>query len=110
MYDFTEYSKSDANVITRETVSESSILHDLQATAECLQEEGVDNDDDSNPVEAALTPVEALTSMRELDRYLRSHDDSEEMLNFLAKIEHYVVNKSISKAKQLKIYDFFAKK
>ena len=48
--------------------------------------------------------------MRELDRYLRSHDDSEEMLNFLAKIEHYVVNKSISKAKQLKIYDFFTKK
>ena len=48
--------------------------------------------------------------MRELDRYLRSHDNSEEMLNFLAKIEHYVVNKSISKAKQLKIYDFFAKK
>ena len=107
-YDFTEYSESDANVITRETVSESSILYDLQATAEIVQEEGDDND--SNRVEAALTPVEALTSMRELDRYLRSHDDSEEMLNFLAKIEHYVVNKAISKAKQLKIYDFFAKK
>ena len=110
-YDFTEYSKSDANVITRETVSESSILHDLQATVEIVQKEGDDDDDDnSNPVEAALTPVEALTSMRELDRYLHSHNDSEEMLNFLAKIEHYVVNKSISKAKQLKIYDFFAKK
>ena len=109
-YDFTEYSESDANVITRETVSESSILHDLQATAEIVQEEGDDDADDSNPVEAALTFVEALTSMRELDRYLRSHDDREEMLNFLAKIEHYVVNKSISKAKQLKIYDFFAKK
>ena len=108
-YDFTEYSESDANVITRETVSESRILHDLQATAEIVQEEG-DDDDDSNPIEAALTPVEALTSMRELDRYLRSHDDSEEMLNFLAKIEHYVVNKFISKAKQLKKYDFFAKK
>ena len=109
-YDFTEYSESDANVITRETVSESSILHDLQATAEIVQEEGDDDDDDSNPVEATLTHVEALTSMRELDRYLRSHDDSEEMLNFLVKIEHYVVNKSTSKAKQLKIYDFFAKK
>ena len=109
-YDFTENSESDANVITCETVSEGSILHDLEATAEIVQEEGDDDDDDSNPVEAALTPVEALTSMRELDRYLRSHNDSEEMLNFLAKTEHYVVNKSISKAKQLKIYDFFAKK
>ena len=111
--DFTEYSESDANVITRETVSESSILHDLHATAEIVQEEGDDDDDDdddSNPAEATLTPVEALTSMRELDRYLRSHDDSEEMLNCLAKIERYVVNKSISKAKQLKIHDFFSKK
>ena len=59
--------ESDANVITRETVSESSILHDLQATAEIVQEKGDDDDDDSNPVEAALTPIEALTSMRELD-------------------------------------------
>ena len=66
-YGFTEYSESDANVITRETVSESSILHDLQATVEILQEEGDDDDDDSNPVEAALTLVEALTSIRELD-------------------------------------------
>ena len=48
--------------------------------------------------------------MRQLDRYLRNHDDSEEMLRHLTKIQKYVVDKSITKTKQLKINDFFARK
>ena len=72
----TKYTESDANIVTCETVT----------------------DDSSDLVKAVFTPVQALTSMRQLDLFLRSHHDSEEMLHFLAKIEHYVVHKSISKA------------
>ena len=42
--------------------------------------------------------------------HVYSHDDSDEMLRCLAKIEHYVITKSTSKPKQLKITDMFAKK
>ena len=64
-----------------------------------LQEKctGEDDDDGSDPVGVLLTPVEALTSVRQLDRYLRIHDNSEEMLHFLAKLKHHVVHTSVLK-------------
>ena len=61
---FTEYCESDANIVTRRTVTESDILHDLQSAAESELEES-DNDDGSDLVEALPTPAEALTSMRQ---------------------------------------------
>ena len=109
-FDFSEYSKSDENIVTCETVTESDILRGKQTVAETVREESNNDDDGSNIVEALLIPVEALTSIRQLDRHLHCHDDSEEMLHLLAKIQNFVVHKSISKPKQLKINDFFAKK
>ena len=91
--------------LVSETVTD--ILRGIQTVAETVQEESDNDDDDSNTVEALLAPVEALTSLRQLDRYLHCHDDSEEMLCLLAKIQNYVVHKSISKPKQLKINNYF---
>ena len=65
-FDFFEFSKSDENIVTCETVTESDILRVIQTVAETVQEES-DNDDGSNTVGALLTPVEALTSIRQLD-------------------------------------------
>ena len=110
-YSFTDYSESDANVVFREAVTENDILNDLQTETAAEPESIQEGDDDSGDhAETLLSPVAALTSMRQLDRYLRSHDDSDEMLRCLAKIEHYVITKSTSKPKQLKITDMFAKK
>ena len=105
-FDFFEYSKIDESIVAHEAVTESV----CQTVAKTVQEESNNNDDGSNTVEALLTPVEALTSIRQLEQYLHCHDDSEEMLHLLAKIQNYVVRKSISKPKQLKINDLFAKK
>ena len=99
---------------TRETITESSILVDVRATEEdiTVQKEKEDEEDVSvEEVEPTISsPTEALALMRQLDRYLRSHDDSEEMLRHLTKIQQYVVDKSITKTKQRKINDFFARK
>ena len=100
-FDFSEYSKSDENIVTRETVTESDILRGIQTVAETVQEESDNDDDGSNTVEALLNPVEALTSLRQLDRYLRCHDD-EEMLRLLKKIQNYVVHKIRFKTKAAK--------
>ena len=109
-FDFSEYSKIDENIVTCKTVTESDILHGIQTVAETVEKESNNDNDGSNTVEALITPVEALTSKRQLDQYLRCHDDSEKTLHLLAKIQNYVEHKSISKPKQLKINDFFAKK
>ena len=103
-YSFTDYSESDANVVSREAVTENDILNDLQTETAAEPESIQEGDDDSGDhAETLLSPVAALTSMRQLDRYLRNHDDSDEMLRCLAKIEHYVITKSTSKPKQLEI-------
>ena len=67
MFDFSEYSKSNENIVIHETVTESDILRGKQTVAETVQEESDNDDDGSNSVRALLTPVEALTSIRQLD-------------------------------------------
>ena len=49
---FSEYSKSDENIVTRKTVTESDILRGIQTVAETVQEESDNDDDGSNTVEA----------------------------------------------------------
>ena len=55
-FDFSKYSKSDENIVTCETVTESDILCGIQTVAETVQEESDNDDDDSK----ALTPVESI--------------------------------------------------
>ena len=111
---FSVYTENDSQLQTRETITESSMLDDLRATGEdiTVQKEKEDEEDVSvEEVEPTISSsTEALALMRQLDRYFRSHDDSEEMLRHLTKIQKYVVDKSITKTKQLKINDFFARK
>ena len=86
---------------------ESDILYDLQTTAKTEQKEG-NNDDGSDPVEALLTAVEALTSR---DSYIETYTITTIVkkcffLHFLAKIEHCAVRKSVSKPKTVKDQSF----
>ena len=112
-FTFSEYAENDSQLQTRETIIDSSILDDLKTTGEGISQEEEKDDDDVSAEQVETTnssPTEVLPLMRQLDKYLRSHNDSNEMLRLLAKIQQYVVNKSISKIKQLKISDFFARK
>ena len=68
-YSFTDYSESDANVVSREAVTENDILNDLQTETAAEPESIQEGDDDSGDhAETLLSPVAALTSMRQLDR------------------------------------------
>ena len=112
-FTFSEYAENDSQLQTRETIIESSILDDIRTTGEGISQEEEEDDEDVLAGEVETTnssPTEALALMRQLDKYLRSHNDSDEMLRLLAKIQQYVVDKSITKIKQLKISDFFDRK
>ena len=86
-YGFTNYSSSDERLITRETITESSIVSELIADEDGEEEKEDDEDISVEDVQlAVLSSIEALAAMRKLDRYLRSSDGNEEVLHFLAKI------------------------
>ena len=112
-FTFSEYAENDSHLPTRETIIESNILDDLRTTREGTSQEGEEDDDYVSAEEVEVTtcsPTETLALIRQLDKYLQSHNNSNEMLRLLEKIQQYVVDKSISKTKQLKISDFFAGK
>ena len=89
------YAENDSQLQTRETITENSILDDLRTTREgTSQEDDEDVSAEVKPTSSSFT--EELALMRQLDKYLRSHNDSDEMLCLLAKIQQYVVDKSIS--------------
>ena len=86
-YGFTNYSSSDERLITRETITESSIVSELIPDEDGEEEKEDDEDISVEDVQlAVLSPIEALATMRKLDRYLRSSDGNEEMLHSPAKI------------------------
>ena len=108
-FTFYEYAENDSKLQSRETIPESSILDDLRTTGEGTSQEEKE-DASAEEVEPTISsPTEASALMRQLDKYLRSHNDSDEILRLLAKILQYVVDKSISKTKQRKISNFFAR-
>ena len=110
---FSEYTEHDSQLQTCETITERSIPDDLRTTGEDISQEEKENDEDVFAEEVEHTTsslTEALSLMRQLEKYLQTHNDSEEMLRHLAKIQQYVVDESISKIKQLKINNFCARK
>ena len=46
---------------------------------------------------AVLSPIEAVAAIRKLDCYLRTSDNSQEVLHTLAKIQQHVLNKAVTK-------------
>ena len=94
-FTFSEYAENDSQLQTPETITESSILDDLRTTGEGTSQED-DKDVSAEEVEPTTSsPTEVMALMRQLDKYSRSHNDSDEMLRLLAKIRQYVVDKSI---------------
>ena len=70
---FTDYATSDDGLLTRETITDTSILNELTTV-----DDQEDEDDDVISVEdvqhAAMSPFEALSAIRQLDLFFRSRD------------------------------------
>ena len=89
---FADYATSDDGLLTRETITETSILNKLTT----VDDQEDENDDDVISVEdvqpAAMSPFEALSAIRQLDLFFRSRDKHEDALHSLAQIQQHALN------------------
>ena len=108
-FSFNEYVESDADLITRENITESSIIDDLRAS-EHPADDQQDNDDEDNSLdELEPTPFSALEALKTLDRYFRKQGNSDVMLRNVSKMQQDILAREASnRTKQTKITHFFA--
>ena len=80
---FTDYATSNDGLLTRETITETSILNELTT----IDDQEDKDDDDIIPVEdvqpAAMSPFEALSAARQLDLFFKSRDKHKDVLHLL---------------------------
>ena len=91
--DVTKHFKSDKELLKRETITEKSSISNLQATN--IEEEEDDiSEEDVQP--AVLSPMQALTAFRQLDRYLRNSGVNQKLLHSLTELHQYLLDKAVS--------------
>lgn len=108
---FAEYSAADAQVVIRETVSETSILEEIRENSMTHSEEA--NDDPEEDSEAPLPPStkEALDMVKQLQLYMMCHETKDEDFSgVLHKMNSYLVKQLLAKTKQSTILDYFGQK
>ena len=74
----------------------TTVLDDLGTTGESISQEEEEGNEYISAEEVEPTtssPTESLALMRQLDKYLRSHNARDKMLRLQAKIQQYVVDK-----------------
>ena len=96
---FTDYTTSDDGLLTRETITDLSILNELTSV-----DDQEDEDDDVISVEdvqpAAMSPLEALSAIRQLDLFFVSGDKHEDAPHLLAQLQQQALNLAVTKPKQ----------
>ena len=107
-FNFNEYVEGDADLVTRETITECSIIDDLRASEHPADDQD-DIDDEDNPLdEPEPTPFSALKALKTLDRYFRIQGNSDVMLRNVSKMQQDILAREASnRAKQTKITHFF---
>ena len=106
-FSFNEYVKSDADLITRENITESSIIDDLRASKHPADDQ--EDDEDNSLDELEPTPFSALEALKTLDRYFRKQGNSDVMLRNVSKMQQDILAREASnRTKQTKITHFFA--
>ena len=107
-FSFNEYVESDADLITRENITESSIIDDLRAS-EHPADDQQDDDEDNSLDELEPTLFSALEALKTLDRYFRKQGNSDVMLRNVSKMQQDILAREASnRTKQTKITHFFA--
>ena len=108
-FSFNEYVESDADLITRENITESSIIDNLRASEHPADDQQDDDDEDNSLDELEPTPFSALEALKTLDRYLRKQGNSDVMLRNVSKMQQNILAREASnRTKQTKITHFFA--
>ena len=75
-FSFNEYIEGDANLITRETVTESTIINDLTASENPTADQEDDSDEETSQDEHEPTPFSALQALSTIDCYFRAQENS----------------------------------
>ena len=109
--DLMAYLSTDEDLVTRETITEDTIMEEITDVVDAVQDVATDgeNEDDDEP-EPPPTLKEALAMLKKLQLFLEC-DSSIDSINLrnMELLESKLVEKCIGKAKQTKISDFFNK-
>ena len=108
-FNFNEYVEGDSELITRETITEASIIDDLGASEHPADDQEDDDDEDNSLDEPGPTPFSALEAIKTLDRYYRTQGNSDVMLRNVSKMQQDILaREACNRTKQTKITHFFA--
>ena len=101
--------ESDADLITRENITESTIIDGLRASEHPADDQEDDDDKDNSLGELEPTPFSALEALKTLDRYFRKQGNSDVMLRNVSKMQQDILAREASnRRKQTKMTHFFA--
>ena len=105
---FGEYLQVDAQVVTRETVSETSILEEIRENLMTHCEEG---HDDSEETPLSPSTKEALDMVKQLQLYVMCHKtNGEDFSAILHKMNGYLMKQLLENKKQSTVLDYFRQK
>lgn len=105
---FDDYIDTDENTVTRETVTEASILANIHSPDDVdednSQQDNVDDSEDPPPTPTALDCVTMLNAIR---CFIESKSMDLSLIDSLDSIKQTIINVSLSNKKQTSITDYF---
>ena len=108
-FNFNEYVEVDSDLITHETITESSIIDDLRAGEHPADDQEDDDDEDNSLDEPEPTPFSALEALKTLDRYFRAQGNSDVLLCNVSKMRQDILVRESLKSKANQNHTFFCK-
>ena len=108
-FNFNEYLEGDSDLITREIITESSIIDDLRSSEHPADDQEDDDEENNSLEKSEPTPFSVLEALKMLNRYFRAQGNSDVLLCNVSKMWQYILaRKAFNRAKQTKITHFFA--
>ena len=95
-FNFNEYVEHDVDLITHETITESSVINNLRASEHPTDDQEDDDDEDNFQDKPEPTPFSALEALKTLDRYFRTQDNSDVMLRNVSKLQQDILAREAS--------------
>ena len=83
--------EGDSDLITHETITESSIMDDLRASKHPADDQEDDKDEDNSLNEPEPTSFSALKALKTLDSYFKAQSNSNMLLCKVSKMRHNIL-------------------
>ena len=109
--DLMVYVSTDKDLVTREAVTEDTIMTEIRDVVEAVEDAATDGeDDDDDEPEPPPTLREALAMLKKLQHFLECDSSIDSLhLRNLEHLESTLIEKCIRKAKQTTILNFLKK-